>query len=223
MIAGSSPLKLQPHGPLRCQVGAGHGRAALSRPETGRELLNLSSLANDSGVPSKGSAHHFFWGQPGGFCANLLLWNVCRTSLDKSWFSNEKSKDFKQFPRKKIRKLLVITACWYRIHVPEKHQNLKYYFKIYIKSLVASLAGDIFDCSSLHFQRVRHPVGLVTKILLIQKRCYYACIVQEINTVWDMLLNYKVSQDLFFPCMGSIFNYKLYFFKIENLVFRFYY
>lgn len=45
--------------------------------------------------------------------------------------------------------MIVITACWYRIHVPEKHQTLKYYFKIYIKSLVASLAGDIFDCSSL--------------------------------------------------------------------------
>ena len=64
MIAGSSPVELQAHGPLRCQVGSaaatGHGRAASSRPETARELSNLSSLANDSGVPSKGSAHHFF-------------------------------------------------------------------------------------------------------------------------------------------------------------------
>lgn len=93
-------------------------------------------------------------------------------------------------------KLVVITPCWYGIHVPEKHQNLEQCFKTQIKPLVASSSCDIFvvGCISSEWDTL---LGWSQKYHCLSRRDVgYASVGQEINIIWGMSLNYEV---LFFP------------------------
>lgn len=69
---------------------------------------------------------------------DLIFWSIHRTSLVKAWLLNEKSKYFKQFARNCDYSLLILNID------NRKAPKPKMYFKIYTKSLVVSLAGDIF-------------------------------------------------------------------------------